>query len=170
MTHGLHDEIIMDKRVRVFLFVKRQPSLSDHVTGTRLSVFIGKEHHFELSPTCEVPHNVFCQQPNKRPAFPTSPNGRTSNTSTCDSQFTYDGYNSSVCPLKRFHPHFSREFVFTDTRDPTLSRVFCFIEILACQGKMYPACILLAENGRIETWLLSRLRTLMRRRPKPFQL
>ena len=40
---ALH-EIILDKRVRLFLFVKQQPSIYDHVTRIRPSIFIGKEH------------------------------------------------------------------------------------------------------------------------------
>ena len=56
--YSLH-EIIMDKRARLFVFVKRQPSIDDHVTRIIPSILIGKEHHLALSPPCKVHPHLF---------------------------------------------------------------------------------------------------------------
>lgn len=56
-TYRLHNEIIIGKRAKLFLFAKLQPSIDDHVTRVRPSIIIGKEHqvyHLALSPPCEV--------------------------------------------------------------------------------------------------------------------
>jgi hypothetical protein len=52
--YSLHDEIIRTKEQDYLIYVKQQPSIDDHVTRMRPSIFIGKEHqahHLALSPT-----------------------------------------------------------------------------------------------------------------------
>jgi hypothetical protein len=127
-----------DKRVRLFLFVKRQSSIDDHVTRMRSLIFIGKliAFHFHHPVKFIIPC-LICSLIN----------------SMRDSKFTLTLWLLYQYLHKSASNDISRIINFADTKSPTLSSLFLesllkhflFPSVLSLHCFFfYPTCTLLA--------------------------